>query len=106
MMSFWGLFFIYASILTYLVVGFIVAFEAVLAMSGSEFAIKWIRRLYNLRGFMISVYIFYPMLWLVYFFLEILPYYLGGTKQLTKFDIPMMLYRIFPDECDACDLEE
>ncbi len=105
-MSFWALFFEYAAVLTYLVVGFIVAFEAVLAMTGSEFAIRWIRRLYNLRGFMISVYIFYPMLWFVYFLLEVLPYYLGGSKKLTKFDIPAMLYRVFPEECDECDLKK
>ncbi len=105
-MSFWWLFFKYAFILTYIVVGFIVAFEAILCMSGSRFAISWVRRLYTLRGFMISVYIFYPMLWIVYLFLELIPYYLGGSKELTKFDIPMMLYRIFPDECDECDLEK
>ncbi len=105
-MSFWGYFITYASILTYLVVGFIVAFEAVLAMDGSQFAIKWIRRLYNLKAFMFSVYLFYPMLWFVYFLLEVLPYIFGASKHLTKFDIPMMLYRVFPDECEACDLEE
>lgn len=105
-MSFWGLFIEYAAILTYLTVGFIVGFEAVLAMTGSEFAIKWIRRLYNLRGFMISVYLFYPMLWFVYLLLEVLPYLFGGSKKLIKFDIPAMLYRVFPDECDECNLEE
>ncbi len=105
-MSFWAIFFEYAAILTYLTVGFIVAFEAVLAMTGSAFAIKWIRRLYNLRGFMISVYIFYPMLWFVYFLLEVIPYIFGVNKKLVKFDIPMMLYRVFPEECDHCDLEQ
>ncbi len=104
MNSFWFLFFKYAFILTYLVVGFIVAFEAILCMNKSAFAIKWVRRLYTLKSFMISVYIFYPMLWIVYLFLEVIPFYLGGSKHLTKFDIATMLYYIFPDECDECDL--
>jgi len=105
-MSFWALFIQYAFILTYIVVGFIVALEAILCMSGSHYAIKWVRRLYNLKSFMISVYIFYPMLWIVYFLLEVIPYYLGSSKELTKFDIPMMLYRIFPEECDRCESDE
>ncbi len=105
-LTFWEYFFLYAAILTYLTVGFIVGFEAVLAMTGSEFAKKWIRRLYNLRGFMISVYIFYPMLWFVYFLLEVLPRLLGANIKMVPFDIPAMLYFVFPDECDACDLEE
>ncbi len=102
-MSIWSLFVLYALILTYLVVGFIVAFEAVLCMGGSKIAVKWVRRLYNLRTFMFLVYLFYPMLLLAYLFLELIPYYFTTGKELTKFDIPMMLYNIFPDESNECD---
>ncbi len=102
-MSIWSLFILYAMLLTYLVIGFIVAFEAVLCMGGSKIAIKWVRRLYTLKTFMFLIYIFYPMLLLVYLFLEIIPYFFERSKVLTKFDIPMMLYTIFPDECRECD---
>ena len=102
-MSFWIVVVKYAFILTYLAIGFIVSFEAILCMGGSKVAVKWVRRLYNLKSFMFLVYLFYPILLVVYFLLEIIPYYLGVSKNLTKFDIPRMIYTIFPDDCDNCD---
>ena len=101
-MTLW-LFIFYGGLLTYIIVGFIVAFEAVLCMGGSEIAIKWVRRLYTLKAFMFLVYIFYPILLFVYLILEIIPYYLKTSKDLIKFDIAMMLYNIYPDESEKCD---
>jgi heme/copper-type cytochrome/quinol oxidase subunit 3 len=72
-------------------------------MSGSKFAIEWVRKRYKLRGFMMSTYIFFPMLLLAYLFLELIPYFFGMTKTLVKFDIPSMLYRVFEEESDKCD---
>ena len=102
-MEFWIEIFKLIFILTYLVIGFIVAFESVLCMSGSKFAIEWVRKRYKLKGFMLSTYIFFPMLLLAYLFLEFIPYFLGMTKKLVKFDIPSMLYRVFEEESDKCD---
>ena len=90
-------------ILTYLVIGFIVAFESILCMGGSQIAIDWVRKRYKLKGFMFSTYIFFPMLVLAYLFLEVIPYYIGMTKTLVKFDISDMLYLVFKDESDKCD---
>ena len=90
-------------ILTYLVIGFIIAFESILCMGGSQIAIEWVRKRYKLRGFMFSTYIFFPMIILAYLFLEVIPYYAGITKTIVKFDISDMLYRVFKDESDKCD---
>jgi len=90
-------------ILTYLVIGFVIAFESILCMSGSTMAIEWVRKRYKLKGFMFSTYIFFPMLLLAYLFLEVIPYYAGMTKSIVKFDISAMLYRVFKDESDKCD---
>ncbi len=88
-------------ILTYLVIGFVVAFESILCMSGSKVAIEWVRGRYKIRGFMISTYIFFPMLLLAYLFLEVIPYYSGMTKTLVKFDIASMIHKVFKDEIES-----
>jgi len=90
-------------IMTYLVIGFVISFESILCMGGSKIAIEWVRKRYKLKGFMLSTYIFFPMLLLAYLFLEVIPYYVGLTKSLVKFDIPTMLYRVFEQESDKCD---
>ena len=90
-------------ILTYLVIGFVIAFESILCMSGSKIAIEWVSKRYKLKGFMLSTYIFFPMLLLAYLFLEVIPYYSGMTKTIVKFDISAMLYHVFKDESDKCD---
>lgn len=102
-MEFWIEFFKLAAILTYLVIGFVISFESVLCMSGSNAAKEWVRKRYKLKGFMLSTYIFFPMLLLAYLFLEVIPYYSGMTKKLVKFDIPGMLYHVFEEESDKCD---
>lgn len=102
-MDFWIEFFKLAAILTYIVIGFVISFESVLCMSGSKIAIEWVRKRYKLRGFLMSTYIFFPMLLLAYLFLEVIPYYFGMTKKIVKFDIPTMIYNIFEEESDYVD---
>ncbi len=102
-MEFWIELFKLIFILTYIILGFIISFEALLCMSRSKFALEWVRKRYKLKGFMLSIYIFFPMLLLSYLFLEIIPYYLGLTRTLIKFDISTMIYNVFEDESDKCD---
>lgn len=73
MMGFWYLHIVYAFILTYLSIGFIVSFETTAAMSGGKFAVKWIKEHFSYNEFYYSVIVFYPMLLLAYFFLEYIP---------------------------------
>ena len=78
--SFWYLFF--GSILTYLVWGFVISFEVVLAMSGSSFALRWIKRHHTYKQLYYEVKVFYPMIYLGYFFLEQLPYLIWKTPKI------------------------
>lgn len=91
--SFWYLFL--GSVLTYLVWGFVVAFEVVLAMSGSDWAVKWIRKRYTYRQLYREVKIFYPMILVGYFFLEIIPYYLFGVPDIVMFDLKKLFDSLF-----------
>ncbi len=93
--AFWYLFL--GGILTYLVWGFIVAFEILLAMSGSTLAIKWIRKRYKYHVLYREVKIFYPMIWVGYFFLEIIPHYIFGAE-LTRLDMDEVFSRIFEEK--------
>ncbi len=70
---YWFIHIAYALVLTYLVIGFVVAFEVTAAISGGVFAVKWIREHFSYEEFYWSVIIFYPMIKLGYFFLEYLP---------------------------------
>ena len=97
-LEFWLWFIILGAILTYIVLGILFAFEGILAMGGSRFAIKWIRKQFSLKGFLFAVQICYPFFLVMYFFLELLPYYLKLDDDLTKFDISRMILNIFEDE--------
>ncbi len=105
-MSFWWLFFKYAAILTYLSWGFVVAIETVLVMAGSPFAIRWVRRRYKLKFYMFEVYLFYPMIWIGYLLLEVIPWLFHREEPLPKFDIAGAIYRVFKEECDRCAEDE
>ena len=99
-MGFWGYFFLYAGIFTYLTWGVVVAFESVLVMAGSEFAKEWVRKRYTIKFFMFEVYLFYPLVFLGYLFLEYIPYILGKNDHLAKFDIAQAVYDVFKDDID------
>ena len=70
---FWFTPIVYAFVLTYLVLGFIIAFEVSAAMNGGKFAMKWLKKHFSYEELYWSVIIFYPMLKLGYFLLEVLP---------------------------------
>lgn len=99
--SFWYLFF--GSILTYLVWGFIVAFEVNLAMSGSTLARDWIKKHHTYRQLFLEVRIFYPMILLGYFFLELLPHFLWREERAV-FDLDRLFHTLYdPDYRDGGD---
>jgi len=83
--------------MSYLVVGFVVAFEVVLGMGGSRTARQWIKRRHKYKNFYIAVMLFYPMILLSYLFLEVIPHYIFG-KQLVAFDMQGLFDQLFgPD---------
>lgn len=93
--SFWYLFI--GGILTYLVWGFVVAFEILLAMNGSKWAIEWIRKRYRYKVLYREVKIFYPMIWLGYFFLEIVPHFLFKVEK-TPLDMERLFQELFEEK--------
>jgi len=82
--SFWYL--LYGAVLTYLVWGFIISFEVNLAMGGSKMAREWIKRRHTYRQLYHEVKAFYPMIYIGYFFLELLPHYIWHDP-LAPFDM-------------------
>ncbi|HIP47187.1 MAG TPA: hypothetical protein EYG95_06475 [Campylobacterales bacterium] len=105
-MGFWSYFFMYAGILTYFTWGIVVAFEVVLVMAGSEFAIEWVKKRYTLKFFMFEVYLFFPLVVAGYIFLEVLPYFLGKSESIAKFDIGRTIYEVFSEDLDELDDED
>ncbi len=92
--EFWVLFTSFFLVLTYLVLGFIIAFEVVLAMSGSSVALEWIKKHCSYKELYAEVIIFYPMILLGYFFLEMIPHYLFGVGK-AAFDIQDLFDRLY-----------
>ena len=92
---FWYTLFFYIFILSYLAWGFVVAFEIVLAMSGSKAAVKWLKEHYSYRLLYAEVVLFYPMILLGYLFLELIPHYIFGQTPLARFDLQKLFERLF-----------
>ncbi|WP_345993458.1 hypothetical protein [Sulfurimonas sp. HSL-1716] len=94
--SFWYLFL--GSILTYLVWGFIVAFEVVLGMGGSKIALSWIKKHHTYKLLYKEVAAFYPMILVVYLFLELIPHYIFKEEPLIKFDLDKLFEDLYADD--------
>jgi len=59
--------------LTYIAWGSVFAMEVLLADNGVQGAKEWFKQRYTFKTFKIEFYAFYPMIGLMYLFLEILP---------------------------------
>ena len=91
--------FVYGAILTYLVLGFIISFESMLALYGVKSAIRWIREWHSPATYKTMLIIFLPMLQLAYLFLEIIPHLIGLNKHMCSFDLDKIYFSVFPKEC-------
>lgn len=95
--EFWLIFIALFTTLTYLVWGFIVAFEVVLGMSGSKLALQWIKAHHSYKELYIETIVFYPMILLGYLFLELLPHFLFKSH-LSPFDLQALFEEVFGEE--------
>jgi hypothetical protein len=59
--------------LTYLSWGFVFAMQLLLVLNDVPSAIAWFRRHYTFRTFRVEYTFFYPMLWVMYLLLEVIP---------------------------------
>jgi uncharacterized membrane protein len=90
--SFWYV--LYGSVLTYLVWGFVVSFEVNLAMGGSRLAREWIIKRHTYKQLSQEVKVFYPLILIGYFFLELLPHVLWNAPK-SDFDMPRLFDELF-----------
>ncbi|WP_281951976.1 hypothetical protein [Nitrosophilus kaiyonis] len=86
---------IFSAILTYIVWGFIISFESMLALNDTKSAIDWIKKHHKPNTYKTLLIIFLPMLHLGYIFLELIPYFLGINKKLRSFDLEKLYKKIF-----------
>lgn len=96
-LEFLYLFILLASSLTYVVWGFVIAFEIILAMSGAQWALEWLKATHTYKALYSEVLLFYPMIVLGYLFLELIPYYLFRTRDLVKFDMQGVFDRLYKE---------
>jgi hypothetical protein len=66
--------------MSYAVWGLVFAIELLLVHNNNQTAIEWFKQRYSKKAFKIEYKVFYPMLWIFYFLLEIIPHYLFGDK--------------------------
>ncbi len=94
--SFWYL--LLGLILTYLVWGFIVAFEVILGMSGSKVGREWLKKRHTYKMLYREVAAFYPMILVGYLFLEVIPHYIFRMKPLVKFDLDKLFRELYGED--------
>ncbi len=63
-------------VLTYLSWGFVFAIQVLLVYHHAATAVDWFRARYTYRAFYAEYRLFYPMLWLFYFLLDVVPHVL------------------------------
>lgn len=97
MFGFWYLYIGYAFILTYLIIGLVVSFETTAAMSGGKFAVKWIREHFSYYEYYYAVIVFYPLLWISYFFLEVVPSFITHEIRCV-FSLEALFNDLFPSK--------
>lgn len=92
-LEFWGYVLFYGAILTYICWGFVFAIQGLLLLHGREEAVQWLKKRYNFKIFMIELAIFFPMLLLFHFLLEIVPAMLRIEDVVIRFSISDLIER-------------
>lgn len=91
--EFWKYVLIIGGILTYICWGFVFAIQGLLLLHGRPEAVAWLKRFYRFKTFMIELYIFFPMLWLFHFLLEVIPRLIGLEDAVIRFSISDLIER-------------
>ena len=92
-LEFWGYVLIYGAILTYICWGFVFAIQGLLLLHGQEESVEWLKKRYNFKIFIRELAIFFPMLLLFYFLLEIVPAMLKLDDAVICFSISEIINR-------------
>ncbi len=67
-------------VLTYVTWGFAFGIELLLVHNNTQTAIDWFKKYYTFKSFKREYYVFYPILWVLYFLLDVMPYILYRDK--------------------------
>jgi len=92
-LEFWGYVTLYGSILTYICWGFVFAIQGLLLLHGRPEAVEWLKKRYSFKVFMIELVVFFPMLLLFHFLLEIIPGLIGLEDAVIRFTISDLIER-------------
>jgi len=92
-LEFWGYALIYGSILTYICWGFVFAIQGLLLLHGRPEAVEWLKKRYSFKVFMRELVVFFPMLLLFHFLLEIIPAMLRLDDAVIRFSISDLIER-------------
>lgn len=71
------------------------AFEVILGMSGSKVGLAWLKKRHSYKMLYKEVAVFYPMILIGYFFLEIIPHYIFKMDPLVKFDMDKLFQELY-----------
>lgn len=88
------------AIATYLVWGFAFSLHALLVLNGNDQAVRWARKWYSRQMFLWEARVFYPLLVLNYLLFEVLPAYVGLTKEYNRFSVDQMITIAFGDSSE------
>lgn len=91
--EFWGYTFIIGSILTYICWGFVFAIQGLLLLHGRPEAVMWLKKRYSFKVFMRELVVFFPMLFLFHFLLEIIPGLIGLDDAVIRFSVSDLIER-------------
>ena len=83
---------------TYIVWGFTFSIHLLLVMARVESAIKWAKKWYSPKGLYYEIVIFFPMIYICYILLEIIPSLLGIEKNPMRFNLDNIVSIVFDKE--------
>lgn len=71
---------ILVAVMTYFVWGLMFSIEVLLVDNNVKSAIEWFQQRYDFKSFRIEYYAFYPMIYILYLLVELLPNIIHGEK--------------------------
>ncbi len=67
-------------LLTYITWGFAFGIELLLVHNNTQTAMDWFKKYYTYKSFKREYYVFYPILWILYFLLDVMPHFFYRDK--------------------------
>jgi|GEM_PF-394136 len=90
------------TVMTYSIWGLVFSIELLLVDNGVQSAMDWFRQRYNFKSFLLEYYAFYPMIYLFYIIIELLPNLIHGeeTKRFSPHEIVESMKQLLGSDAD------